>query len=95
MDENSRFSLSPDNEEPALQCSSVSEYFTFTNKLSLEVEWPEPTYHDNSGDEAGRNFSHTSPAEFPIGTHRVRYQAWDPSGNVASCSVLIKIIGLY
>ena len=82
-----------DIEEPTLQCPNAVEYFAITDELSLEVEWPDPIYHDNSGVEAGRNSSHTSPAEFQIGIHEVRYQAWDPSGNMASCSILIKITG--
>ena len=82
-----------DIEEPTLQCLNAVEYFAVTDELSLEVEWADPIYYDNSGVEAGRNSSHTSPTKFSIGTHEVRYQAWDPSGNMASCSTLIKITG--
>ena len=84
-----------DNEDPTLQCPIVPEHFAVTDQLSRNITLPDSIYHDNSEVEAGKNSSHASPAEFPIGVHEVRYQAWDASGNMASCSILVKITGVY
>ena len=84
-----------DNEDPTLQCPIVPEHFAVTDQLSRNITLPDSIYHDNSEVEAGRNSSHASPAEFPIGVHEVRYQAWDASGIMGSCSILVKITGVY
>ncbi len=56
--------------------------------------WNDPEYTDNSGEEAGRHLTRQPGDSFDIGTHTVIYTAWDSSGNLASCSILVTVTGL-
>ena len=65
-----------------------------TDELQVEVSWPDPIYKDNSGVLDSINSTHISPHVFNIGIHNVTFYAWDPSGNIANCSITIKVTGM-
>ena len=65
-----------------------------TDVLQTEVSWSDPIYKDNSGVLNNINATHTSPHVFNIGVHNITYNASDPSGNIAKCSITIKVTGM-
>ena len=64
-----------------------------TDKLSIEVSRTRPIFYDNSGLTVEQNSTDTSPAPFPLGRHVITYNAWDPYGNIANCSITITVTG--
>ncbi|XP_072044902.1 hyalin-like [Amphiura filiformis] len=70
-----------DNEDPLF--SNIPSDITVDTESGLStavVTWTEPTVTDNSGDYTVTS-NYNSGYRFPLGTTRVRYYAWDASGN--------------
>ena len=81
-----------DNVLPALICPvDITTYAD--GDSSVRVEWTAPIPTDNSGYIAFSNSSHTPGSTFAIGYTWVVYAAWDRSGNKATCSFTVIVIG--
>lgn len=61
--------------------------------FSAEVNWTVPTAIDNSGFKPSINSNYHPPRRFPQGNYTVTYSAVDQSGNKATCSFMIEVIG--
>ena len=73
---------------------------TFRTNVAKNVEWKTPTYYDNSIQVEGDQLTLvednglTSPRDFEIGRHRVRYTVKDKSGLEAYCQFEIIVEGM-
>ena len=63
------------------------------DKFSAFVNWTEPVAIDNSGVTPTVTSNYQSPQRFSRGTHVITYTAADQSGNMATCSVTVKVLG--
>ena len=61
--------------------------------FSAEVNWTKPAASDNSGILSAVTSNHQPFQRFSPGTHMITYTAVDQSGNKASCSFTIDVIG--
>ena len=61
--------------------------------FSAQVNWTEPAANDNSGILPAVTSNHQPPQRFNQGTHLITYTAVDQSGNKATCSFTIDVIG--
>lgn len=61
--------------------------------FSAQVNWSDPVATDNSGTAPSQTSNYKSPHRFSQGDHVITYTAVDGSGNRASCTFAIKIIG--
>ena len=81
-----------DNEAPIISDCPSSQ--TSTTELGSETAtaiWVEPSASDNSN-----NVTLTpsrSGDAFPVGQNTVTYAAQDPSGNTATCTFVISVMG--
>ena len=57
------------------------------------VNWTEPVATDNSGVAPTVTSNYQSPQRFSQGTHVITYTAVDQSGNKATCTFTVKVIG--
>ena len=62
-------------------------------RFTALVNWTEPVATDNSGVLATVTSNYQSPQRFSQGTHVITYTAVDQSGNKATCSFAVKVIG--
>ena len=62
--------------------------------FSAQVNWNEPNVTDNSGAVPSLSSNYKPPQQFSQGTHVITYTAVDQSGNRATCTFTIKIIGI-
>ena len=63
------------------------------DKFSAVVDWAKPDATDNSGIQPTVTSNYQSPQLFGQGAHVVRYTAVDQSGNKATCTFTVKVIG--
>ena len=63
------------------------------DKFSALVNWTEPVAIDNSGVTPAVTSNCQSPQRFSQGTHVITYTAVDQSGNKATCSFTVKVLG--
>ena len=63
------------------------------DKFSALVNWTEPVAIDNSGVTPTVTSNYQSPQRFSQGTHVITYTAVDQSGNKATCSFTVKVLG--
>ena len=61
--------------------------------FSAQVSWTEPVATDNLGGAVSVTSNYQPPQRFPQGTHVIKYTAVDQSGNEATCTFVIKVIG--
>ena len=80
-----------DPEDPILQCPSDLETTTDPGKAVAKVIWS-VNASDNSGNVSVSG-SHLSGDDFGIGESIVAYVARDQSGNEASCTFAVTVIG--
>ncbi|XP_013390584.1 fibrillin-1 [Lingula anatina] len=71
-------------------CPDDINRFVLEGVMVKEVTWPEPTFSDNSGSVTVTDNIPTDNL-FPMGEYNVRYQAADPSGNIAVCTFLVNL----
>ena len=76
---------------PASPLVAYAERETF----SAEVNWTVPTATDNSGFKPFVNSNYHPPGRFRQGTYIITYSAADQSGNKATCSFTIEVIGKF
>ena len=62
-------------------------------KFTALVNWTEPVATDNSGVAPTVTSNYQPPQRFNQGTHVITYTAVDQSGNMASCTITVKVIG--
>ena len=74
---------------PASPLVAYAERDTF----SAEVNWTVPTATDNSGLKPSIDSNFHPPRRFLQGNYVVKYSAVDQSGNKATCSFTIEVIG--
>ena len=74
---------------PASPLVAYAERETF----SAEVNWTVPTATDNSGLKPSINSNYHPTRRFTRGNYTVTYSAVDQSGNKATCSFTIEVIG--
>ena len=61
--------------------------------FSALVNWTQPVATDNSGVSITVTSNYQSPRRFSQGTHVITYAAVDQSGNKATCTLLVIILG--
>ena len=61
--------------------------------FSAQVNWSKPVATDNSGVPPTVKSNYQPPQRFSRGTHMIMYTAEDQSGNKATCSFTIEVIG--
>ncbi|XP_033625680.1 serine-rich adhesin for platelets-like [Asterias rubens] len=64
-----------------------------TGSSSATVTWSEPTATDNSGQQPTLSRTHTPGSSFTVGYTAVVYTFRDATGNQASCTFLVHVIG--
>ncbi len=57
------------------------------------IDWHEPEFSDNSGDNLTITVSHERQDFFPVGTTDVVYTAYDKAGNNNTCVIHITVQG--
>ena len=62
-------------------------------KFSALVTWTEPVATDSTGVSTTVTSNHQSPTRFSQGTHVITYTAVDQSGNKATCSFTVQVLG--
>ena len=77
-------------------CNTTAKvFYTELNVNSSVVSWAAITAHDNTGIVAlAYNSPITNLTRFDVGTHTVRLNATDPSGNVAICVFPVQVLDL-
>ena len=82
-----------DNENPVItNCPSTQTADVASGSSTATVTWTEPTATDNSGTVTLDSDSN-SGGSFSVGTTPVFYTATDPSGNTATCTFDVVVIG--
>ena len=61
--------------------------------FSAQVNWNEPVATDNVGAAPSLTSNYQPPQRFSQGTHVIVYSAVDQSGNRATCTFAITVIG--
>ena len=64
------------------------------SKFSAQVNWNEPVAIDNLGAAPSLTSNYKPPQRFSQGIHVITYTAVDQSGNRATCTFAIKVIGI-
>ena len=62
--------------------------------FSAQVNWTEPVATDNLGDAPSLTSNYKQPQRFTQGTHVVTYTALDQSGNMATCTFDVEVLGM-
>jgi len=62
-------------------------------KFSALVNWTEPVAIDNSGITPTVTSNYQPPQRFSQGSHVITYTAVDQSGNKATCTYVVKVVG--
>lgn len=62
--------------------------------FSAQVNWTEPVATDNLGDAPSLTSNYKPPQRFSQGTHVVTYTALDQSGNRATCTFAVEVLGM-
>lgn len=62
--------------------------------FSAQVNWTEPVATDNLGATPSLTSNYKPPQRFSQGTHVISYTAVDHSGNRATCTFAIKVLGM-
>ena len=60
---------------------------------SAQVNWNEPVATDNSRDTLSLTSNYKPPQRFSQGTHVITYTAVDKSGNSATCTFAVEVLG--
>ena len=63
------------------------------DKFTALVNWTEPVATDNSGVAPTVTSNYQSPQIFSQGTHVIIYTAVDQSGNSATCTFQVQVLG--
>ena len=63
------------------------------DKFTALVNWTKPVATDNSGVAPTMTSNYQSPQRFSQGTHVITYTAVDQSGNNATCTFTVNVIG--
>ena len=72
---------------------------TFRSNVAKNVQWKTPTYYDNSVPVEGDQLTlvekngYSSPRDFGIGEHRIKYTVTDKSGLKSFCYFTIIVKG--
>ena len=61
---------------------------------SAQVNWNEPVATDNSRDAPSLMSNYKPPQRFSQGTHVITYTAVDLSGNSATCTFAVEVLGM-
>ena len=61
---------------------------------SAQVNWNEPVATDNLRDATFLMSNYKPPQRFSRGTHVITYTAVDQSGNIATCTFAVKVLGM-
>ena len=73
--------------------ASPSLLYAERGLFSAHVNWSKPVATDNSGVPPSVKSNYQPPQRFSQGTHVIIYTAEDQSGNKATCSFTIEVIG--
>ena len=63
------------------------------DQFTALVNWTEPVATDNSGVEPNVMSNYQSPQRFSQGIHVITYTAVDQSGNNATCTFQVEVLG--
>ena len=61
---------------------------------SAQVNWNEPVATDNLGDAPSLTSNYKPPQRFSQGTYVIIYTAVDQSGNRATCTFAVEVLGM-
>ena len=61
--------------------------------FSAMINWTEPVAIDNSGAKPTVTSNYQSPQRFSHGSHVIAYTAVDQSGNKATCTFTVNVLG--
>ena len=73
--------------------SSLLIVYAERGLFTAKVNWTEPVATDNLGATLSVMSNYKPPKRFTPGTHVITYTATDQSGNEATCTFAIKVIG--
>lgn len=90
----SLFSYFVASDPPVLKCPSDISAETDPKSSTTKVTWPSPDVIDNAG-VVSLMSDHQAGSEFSIGRSEVTYTARDPSGNIATCTFTVNVIGMF
>ena len=86
--------LVSDNEDPVISnCPANQTKDTIPSLSTAVAVWADPQANDNSGITPTVTCSIDSESKFQIGQTEVECKARDPSGNQATCTFIIEVIG--
>ena len=87
--------LYTDDEVPSVMtCPSDISTTSDGGSTNTTVTWPAPTFRDNSGNWTVSS-NYDSPTVLAIGVWTVIYNATDLYGNVAQCSFVVTVAGMF
>ena len=82
-----------DHEAPVITCPANQTANTNQNQSYAAVLWTDPQVTDNSGQTTTIACDVESGSQFGIGRTKVICRAVDPTGNQATCTFTVEIIG--
>ena len=68
-------------------------WYAEQDKFSALVNWTEPVAIDNAGVTPTVTSNYQTPQRFSQGSHVITYTAVDQSGNKATCTFTVKVVG--
>ena len=86
-----------DTQRPVMKCPSTILAYAESGQTTATVTWDPPTVTDNSNEKLSTKQTQieglTSGAAFSRGSHVIKYEVSDSSGNKASCSFSVVVQG--
>ena len=86
-------SIFQDKEVPILTCPTNQSLETDYGHATAVAVWFPTNATDNSGKNLTTTCNADSGSQFEIGESDIVCETWDPSGNHATCTFAIKVIG--
>ncbi|CAG2220304.1 unnamed protein product [Mytilus edulis] len=85
------------NKPPSITCPTVADGFAPMLEHTAVVRWTDPSTSDPEGGSVRLNRVHGKPpgSAFGHGSHIIKYEAEDNSGNKASCTIVFKVTVRY